>query len=843
MVDGMEDFLDRLKTALAGQYEIERKLGAGGMAIVFLAYDPKHERKVAIKVMRPELAAALGSERFLREIKTAAKISHPNVLPVFDSGEADGFIYYVMPFVDGESLADLMSREQQLSIDDAVRIARETAEALSVAHSHGLVHRDIKPENIMLSGSHAIVADFGIARAVDQAGGEKLTETGMAVGTPAYMSPEQAASGKVDGRSDIYSLGCVLYEMLVGQVPFTGPTPMAIIARHTMDHVTPPHIMRDTIPQELEDIVLCAMAKTPADRFRTAQELTEALAAFESGAVPRVRRSTAQTAGIGRAGQRKKPPVGLFVGIAVAVPAIALLAWQLVGNESIAEVGSNGLDRRNVAVLYFADLSPDRQLAYVADALTESLIEKLSQVRELRVVSRNGAAQFRNAEIGLDSIARALSVGTLVTGSVEETGTDVRVFTRLVDGTNGDVIQRAVFSVAAEDLFALRDSVAESVSGLLQRSLGDEIELRERQTSTTSVEAWGWVQRGERLRKDALDLAEHDSMERAFVTLQQADSVLELAGAADPAWSEPLLLRGEVAYQQSRLTHEPHERWLRIDVGLQHAERALAVAPGNADALAFRGWLRYWYWLQDAISDPAERDSLLARAQADLEAAVRLDHTLASAHYALSHLHYQRKDVFTAMLHARSAYEQDAYLSMADQILDRLFWSHYDLAQFREAERWCNVGARRFPTDYRFVDCHLWMMITVRSEPDIKRAWQLLAELQTLHPPGQRLAELTRRKSRMMVGGVIARAGLSDSASNLLIAARTTDHEIDPEQELLAIEAAMRILGGDTDNAMGLLKRYVAANPGHSFESGGELHWWWRDLRDHPDFLSLTAPR
>ena len=168
----MEDFLDRLKAALAGKYEIDRELGAGGMAIVFLAYDPKHERKVAIKVMRPELAAALGSERFLREIKTAAKISHPNVLPVFDSGDADGFIYYVMPFVEGESLADLMSREQQLSIDDAVRIARETAEALSVAHSHGLVHRDIKPQNIMLSGGHAIVADFGIARAVDQAGGE-----------------------------------------------------------------------------------------------------------------------------------------------------------------------------------------------------------------------------------------------------------------------------------------------------------------------------------------------------------------------------------------------------------------------------------------------------------------------------------------------------------------------------------------------------------------------------------------------------------------------------------------------------------------------------------------------
>ena len=234
----MAEQLDTLRSALADHYAIERELGAGGMAIVYLARDLKHDRHVAVKVFRPELAASLGTDRFLREIQVTAKLQHPHILPLYDSGEAGGFLYYVMPYVEGESLADLVAREGQLGFSDAVRITREVAEALAYAHSYGIIHRDIKPQNILLSGGHAVVADFGIARAVSEAGGEKLTQTGMAVGTPAYMSPEQAGGDQhVDGRSDIYSLGCVLYEMLIGQIPFTGSTPQAIMARHSIDAV------------------------------------------------------------------------------------------------------------------------------------------------------------------------------------------------------------------------------------------------------------------------------------------------------------------------------------------------------------------------------------------------------------------------------------------------------------------------------------------------------------------------------------------------------------------------------------------------------------------------------
>ncbi len=221
----MTDMFERLKTALADRYAIERELGAGGMATVYLAEDLKHHRKVAVKVLRPELAAVLGAERFLKEIEVTANLQHPHILPLFDSGEADSLLYYVMPFVEGESLADKLHRERQLSVEESITIAEQVAAALAYAHSHGVVHRDIKPDNIMLSSGEAIVADFGIARAVDAAGGEQLTGTGMALGTPAYMSPEQCAgASEVDGRTDLYALGSVLYELLAGEPPYTGPT-------------------------------------------------------------------------------------------------------------------------------------------------------------------------------------------------------------------------------------------------------------------------------------------------------------------------------------------------------------------------------------------------------------------------------------------------------------------------------------------------------------------------------------------------------------------------------------------------------------------------------------------
>ncbi|HET7042503.1 MAG TPA: protein kinase, partial [Gemmatimonadales bacterium] len=271
--------LDRLTAALADRYHLERELGAGGMATVYLAHDLKHDRKVALKVLKPELSAILGAQRFLHEIKTTANLQHPHIVPLHDSGEAGGQVYYVMPYIEGESLRDRLVREKQLPIEDAVRVAREVADALDYAHQHGVVHRDIKPENILLHGGHAQVADFGIALAASQStGGNRMTETGMSLGTPQYMSPEQAMGEReITGRSDVYALACVTYEMLCGEPPFAGPTAQAIMAKLLTEEPRPLLPKRHTIPSYVEAAVLKALEKIPADRFATAAEFSKAL--------------------------------------------------------------------------------------------------------------------------------------------------------------------------------------------------------------------------------------------------------------------------------------------------------------------------------------------------------------------------------------------------------------------------------------------------------------------------------------------------------------------------------------------------------------------------------------
>jgi len=827
--------LDTLRSALADHYAIERELGAGGMAIVYLARDLKHDRHVAVKVFRPELAASLGVDRFLREIQVTAKLQHPHILPLYDSGEAGGLLYYVMPYVEGESLADLVAREGQLGFADAVHITREVAEALAHAHSYGIIHRDIKPQNILLSGGHAVVADFGIARAVSEAGGEKLTQTGMAVGTPAYMSPEQAGGDQhVDGRSDIYSLGCVLYEMLVGQIPFTGSTPQAIMARHSIDAVPAPHIVRGSIPDELEDVVLCALEKSPADRFHTAAELVETLNSLDSGTVA-ARRGT--RSGLAPARRRRMPRAVPVAAGAVAAVVLGIAGWQLWPRAAAPSVG--GLDPRNVAVLYFEDLSPNGELGYVADGLTEGLIDRLSRVSALSVISRNGVAPYRSGDVPRDSIARALKVGSLIEGTVEKVGDRIRVTSRLVDGNSGADFDRSAFELPASELLVVRDSAAKAVSSFFRKRLGEEIRLRNRRAGTTSVEAWSLVQRAEQMRKDAERLIRSDSTAAGFATFDRADSVLAAAEGADPEWVVAPVLRSEIAYRKSRLVEDLRAMFNWIDIGLEHANRALTIDPNEPQALEIRGTLRYWAYLNDREPDPEEAEKLLYAAKADLEKAVDIDPTLANAHASLSHLYYQTDDGLTSVvLAARTAYEQDAYLTAADRVLSRLFDGHYDLEQFSQAERWCSVGAERFPDDYRFKECQLWILTTPIAEPDVDDAWRIWSELVPLISEPER--GFQSRWSKLIVGGILAQAGLADSARNVLVSARPPPG-LDPLRELSWLEAYMRVLLGDYDEAIELLKTYLVANPGYEPGPEDQIYWWWRQLLDHPRVNEVRA--
>ncbi len=385
----MSDATDRLGAALAGRYRIERELGQGGMATVFLAEDLRHHRKVAIKVLRPELAEALGADRFVREIETTASLRHPHILPLFDSGEAGGLLFYVMPLVEGESLRDRLARERQLPVDDALQIVREVADALSYAHSRGVVQRDIKPENILLEGGHAVIADFGIATAIAAAGGARLTGTGLVLGTPAYLSPEQAAGAeRLDGRSDLYALGCTLYEALAGQPPFTGPTVESVVHQHLTARAPSVTQLRPSVPADVAAALERALAKTPADRFATAQEFSGALGTRRPAAAA----PGSWAARSGAPGRRRA---------AIVLGALGLVALVLVGVRVVARGAPQtvALGRRSQVTLepglqLDPAISPDGKLLAYADARGALTVQQADGGEPVRVV-RDGDGRGR----------------------------------------------------------------------------------------------------------------------------------------------------------------------------------------------------------------------------------------------------------------------------------------------------------------------------------------------------------------------------------------------------------------------------------------------------------------
>jgi len=425
--------LNRVKQALADRYTIERELGSGGMATVYLAEDLKLHRKVAVKVLRPELAVALGPERFLQEIKIAANLHHPHILPLYDSGEADGFLYYVMPYVEGESLRDRLEREKQLAIDDALQVAREMADALSYAHAHGVIHRDIKPENILLDSGHAVVADFGIARAVDVAGGERLTETGIAIGTPAYMSPEQAGGEKdLDGRSDLYSLGCVLHEMLAGQPPFTGPTVESLVHQHLS--AEPPNVtaIRPSVPGWIAAALERSLAKTPADRFNPVALFGEAIS-------PRTSVTTAESRPLAAASGTRP----WLVPSVLAAALIVVIAAVLIGRLTVQSPGGSELAADRVVVLPYDNRTGDPAFDPVGQMAAEWITEGLMQTGAVQVVPNFmaleavGQARDEGGAVVLDQVAERTQSGIAVMGSYYLRGEDIEFHSEVVDVASG----------------------------------------------------------------------------------------------------------------------------------------------------------------------------------------------------------------------------------------------------------------------------------------------------------------------------------------------------------------------------------------------------------------------
>jgi serine/threonine-protein kinase len=572
---------EQLRSALGGRYRIERELGRGGMATVYLAQDLRHDRPVALKVLHPELAASLGDDRFQREIRLAARLQHPHILTVYDSGESAGRLWFTMPYVEGESLRGRLTRERQLPLEDALRIAREASQALQYAHDQGVVHRDIKPENLLLTrDGNTLVADFGIARALSGGAESRLTETGLAVGTPAYMSPEQASGDRgVDARSDVYSLAAVVYEMLAGEPPYTGATTQAILAKRFTEPAPSLRAARSSVPEAVDQAIRKALAPVPADRFSTVTQFSQALAGPVTTSSPTVVTVPAREAAApppagpaaaGRHAPRRAPlaavlVLGILIGLGV------LFAWRRSGGGGEAA----GPGARVLAVLPFENMG-DSADAYFADGVTDEVRTRLARVTGLEVIARGSSNEYRGTGKRAQEIAQELGASYLLTGTVrwiKAGGTSrVRVTPELVEVRPGQSPRTRwgeQFDAGLTDVFQVQGEIAGKVVDALGVALADSVREELALRPTENLAAYDHFLKGEAASTEGNAVA----LGRALASYQEA---VRLDSTFVPAWAE-LARAASIRYVNTAGTRELAE------LAEQAARRAQALAPNRAE--------------------------------------------------------------------------------------------------------------------------------------------------------------------------------------------------------------------------------------------------------------------
>ena len=558
--------LERLTPALEGRYRVDREVGSGGMAVVYLAEDLRHGRRVALKVLRPEVGHELGGDRFLREIRIAAGLSHPNILPLFDSGEADGLLYYVMPYVEGETLRERLTREGPLPIDEVVRLAGEIGGALARAHGAGIVHRDIKPANVLLESGHALVADFGVARAVDVAGGERLTRTGVAIGTPTYMSPEQAAGeAGEDARSDIYSLGCLIYEMLAGEPPFTAGSAHAVVAAHLAKAVPSLRERRPDVPAGVQDAVERALAKDPQARFDTAAELVDQL-------------TSAITIEARAAHDRSERRRG-WVSAAAAVLTLGLAStgvWWATQRAAAPAI-------EVIAVLPASNLTRDPEQDYFVDGVHEALVLELQRAG-VAVSGRQPVLRFRGSDLPIGAIADSLGVDALLQPVVGREGDSVRVDVSLYGRDSDVALWTDSFSETVRGVLGLYRDVSGRIAAEIGIVLSPEAETHLAERPTVDPQVYEMVLRGKhhlrQFRPADVELAE-----------QHFERALELDSSHAPAYLE----LARVWSSRSQLNLLPTDSTRPVVLGLYDRARELdpelfEADKSRADFLVWREW-------------------------------------------------------------------------------------------------------------------------------------------------------------------------------------------------------------------------------------------------------------
>ncbi len=665
---------DRVRAALAGHYSIEHEIGAGGMATVYLATDEKHDRRVAVKVLRPELAAGLGAQRFVREIEIAARLSHPHILPLFDSGEAEGLLYYVMPFVEGESLRDRLAREKKLPAEQAIRLTDQVASALTYAHDQGVVHRDIKPGNILLMGDQAVVADFGIARAVAAASPDGLTGTGTAVGTPSYMAPEQAfGEGDVDARTDVYALGCVVFEMLSGEQPFKGKTPASLLADRLSDKGVS---IRDTdpgLPLFVDRALSRAMATDPEQRFGSATELSDALTT--GTVVHQVRHQTRRTG---------------FTW-AAALVGLALVVW-------VASIWMGAPRMGSLAVLPLTDLTGDPDKAYLAAGVHEALIAELGRL-DIDMISRATMARFRDSHLGIPEIARELGVDGVVEGSVLLDGDSLAISARLYDRNEVEVWAGS-FEGVLPDLVALYRGFARAIAEGIRLRLAPDDEARLDERPAVNPAVYEPYLRGMTVLQTA---ATPDDIQRAIDYFNEAI-------AADPAdalaWAG--LAQCYVTLGHNTLVSGP-EIW---SLG-----RAAALRAVRLDSMSAEGWAALADYESYAGRDWEAAEDAFLRADA-------LNPSLAWNHYHYAWYLALFGRVEEAVREHRKAAELDPLTPFHTVWLPGIYWFNRDFEHaYREAKANLDNGyADNFTANLVFA---LSALHTDRHEEAIATAWKM----------------------------------------------------------------------------------------------------------------------
>ncbi len=886
----------QVTTALAGRYKIEKVLGEGGMATVYLALDQKHKRRVAVKVMRKELSATLGADRFLREVEIAGQLSHPHILPMHDSGEADGLLYYVMPYVKGETLKDRLAREGALPVDDALHLAREVTEALAYAHRQGIVHRDIKPANILLTEGHALVADFGIARALGESGGEELTRTGIAVGTPQYMAPEQAAGDKaVDGRVDIYATGAVLYEMLTGEPPFTGPSARAILTRSLTEKARPLSQVREGVTASLESAVGKALAKDPADRFATGEMMISALDQARattmsmSGQHSSVRKATEVLS----AARTSPPATGIRKWLSLRNGVIAAVAALLIWAVSATVVASRGRAAaagapasNRIAVLPFTNQGAEAD-AYFADGISDEVRGKLARINGLDIIGSSSMTEYKGSSKRPQDIGRELGADYLLVGRVRWAGSEgsrrVQVVPELIDAKTGSVKWQQTFDTDVKDVFEVQSQIATRVAGALGLALagGEREQLTQRPTQNVQAYQLYLQSRtvqtadviGTRSQARLLEqaVALDSGFAEAWAALAIANSRIFTNGTREPAAAQrakEALDRAVALAPQGKLTHLAASRYLTLvknDQALADAELSLALqaAPNDPEVLSAA-----------AMADAAHRqyDAALAK----LERARELDPRTYVTLLRLTQIYAQLgrwSDVETAALAARVLQPNDLTmiqtLARARVAQDRLQEARTGLqaaidsgvpaaeiaAQFsgRQEEAWMLPPAIRQVT-YRLRpsafenDVAWWgqaLATTYWQDGDTVRA-RLYADSSLAESRKQALETPKDAQLQVLYGLMLAylrrpaearefaKRGLDLNQADSVLVQNTHDYIL---LNAARIEAAL----GNADSALSYLEKLVASTPTVPRREIAQDPTWTA-LRGNPRFEKITQP-